>query len=268
MEFPFSRRQISIQTHKLPPKTNPDFYAAAFLHAPQAILVLTRDGRILDGNPAVCQLFGCPLEELRERNIHVFFPNQHVNIYREVLETELTLGSVTLHTSMQSVRGTAFRAEIILHAYDTDAQNLLLAYIQDVSERTEEERRFEEHEGLLDGTRHIASHLLSTTTWENEMPSLLAYLGMRLRATRVCVFRNVPTSFGTLPESATPGHFIGMPQMPLELMKRVKTLFSPIKAWDCNAGSISFPNVLRCMGTFQPSPSRSNPSYCKGAYRV
>ncbi len=203
MEFPFSRRQISIQTHKLPPKINPDFYAAAFLHAPQAILVLTREGRILDGNPAACQLFGCSLQELRESNIYIFFPNQHANTYQEVLETELTLGSVTLHTSMQSMRGTAFRAEIVLHAYDADAQNLLLAYIQDVSERAEAERRFEAREGLLDGTRHIASHLLSTTTWENEMPSLLAYLGIRLGVTRVCVFRNLQSSSGTLPESAT-----------------------------------------------------------------
>ena len=204
MEFPFSRRQISIRTHKSSFKINPDFYAAAFLHAPQAILVLTREGRVLDGNPAACQLFGCSLEELRESNIYIFFPNRHANTYREVLETELTLGSVTLHTSMQSMRGTAFRAEIVLHAYHADAQNLLLAYIQDVSERAEAERRFEEREGLLDGTRHIASHLLSTTTWEDEMPSLLAYLGTRLHATRVCVFRNVvlPSS-GTLPESAT-----------------------------------------------------------------
>ncbi len=203
MEFPFSRRQISIQTHKLPPKTNPDFYTAAFLHTPQAILVLTRDGRILDGNPAACQLFGCSLQELRESNIYILFPNQHANTYQDVLETELTLGNVTLHTSMQSMRGTAFQAEIVLHAYNTDERNLLLAYIQDVSERANAERRFEERQGLLDGTRHIASHLLSTTTWENEMPSLLAYLGVRLGVTRVCVFRNVQSFSDTLPESAT-----------------------------------------------------------------
>ncbi|GAB4530797.1 MAG: hypothetical protein Fur0018_18250 [Anaerolineales bacterium] len=177
-------------------------YAAAFLYAPQAILVMTTEGKILDGNPKASLLFHTPLENLRTLTIEALLPGEHIKTLRNVMAVELTLSSVSLQIPMQSVQGAVFQSAITLIPFTAGAEIRLLAYIDDISERVNADRHFQNHKDLLDGTRYIANRLLSTKDWQGELPALLAHLGARMHASRVCIFRNHPAPPGTLPATA------------------------------------------------------------------
>ncbi len=117
-----------------------DAYRMIFRHAPDAVVVVGADGRIVDSNDRASQLFGWTVQELRGMTVEDLMPVDAAHVHgahrrRYVAEPSPRLmgevGSGDLRARRRD--GTTFVVDISLSPIDVGASQLVAAAIRDVT---------------------------------------------------------------------------------------------------------------------------------------
>ncbi len=166
-----------------------EMYSIVFQQTPNAILVMSLEGRILECNPAAERLFGVSSEYLRDKSIFSLLPDEHKEKFQDIIQTELLLGSVFLRIPMRLLHRAVFPVELTLRRAEIDGAECILAFITDVSDSQRVERVLERRGALLETTRDIGRWFLHTSDWRKHVPDILARLGEVLQSDEVNLYR-------------------------------------------------------------------------------
>jgi diguanylate cyclase (GGDEF)-like protein/PAS domain S-box-containing protein len=114
-------------------------YRALFERAPTGICLSTFDGRILDCNSALGQIFGYSMSEMRRINLGDVY--QVPQLHRRLLCRLRTEGIVKeLESEIRHKDGTTRHASLTATQFALDGQDVLLMMITDITERKFAER--------------------------------------------------------------------------------------------------------------------------------
>ena len=115
-------------------------YRAVFESAPDGIVVVDREGRIREANPAVEEMFGWDIAELRGEKVEVLVPEyargehqaQRDGYFEDPHTRPMGIG---LELRGRRRDGTVFPVEISLSPLSTDEGPMVISTIRDVTER-------------------------------------------------------------------------------------------------------------------------------------
>lgn len=120
--------------------------------APDGVLWVNQEGRILMVNPAMEALCGYPAQELVGQNVDIFLPShlrtqhaQHIRSYFSAPQTR-AMGNMDLKLLRQD--GRAVSVDISLGHWEEDNEQHAIAYVRDLTER----------KGFEESLRHRAMH--------------------------------------------------------------------------------------------------------------
>jgi PAS domain S-box-containing protein len=115
------------------------------------ILLGTLDGRILDCNSAVSELFGYPKEELLGLSVLDLFPDPFQAIFQEIVTGVVTPGGRQMEIFGRRKNGTLFSGELNAKLFSERNNKQFLMYVHDASERkrTEEVLRLAQKQESL-----------------------------------------------------------------------------------------------------------------------
>ena len=159
---------------------------ALFSMAPDGLIVVGRNGRILTANGQAGKLFGYSNEELLRMQVEALMPAAHRPAHFEHRETYERAPAVRLMSPLQELRGvrsdgSEFIAEIALGPLQFKNQACTIAIIRDISERkkleaehAEQEKRFRELSVRLLDVQEAERRQLSTELHDRTSPQLAA----------------------------------------------------------------------------------------------
>ena len=115
-------------------------YARLLDSAPDAMLFVGRDSRIVTGNAQMEKLFGYTEEELIGRDLHSLIPERYRNTHRAVVTAFFSSPTARpMGTGLEIVGlkkdGSEFPADISLSPLETDSELLVIASIRDITDR-------------------------------------------------------------------------------------------------------------------------------------
>ena len=121
-----------------------DLYHEVYQAAPDAILIVSGDGRIRAANPKVSELFGYAPGELEGQNVEVLIPESHRSAHvshRNGYRSQPRSRAMGLGMELRGRKkdGSEFPVEVALSPFDADeedcGQDCVIAIIRDVTER-------------------------------------------------------------------------------------------------------------------------------------
>jgi PAS domain S-box-containing protein len=133
------------------------YFEALFNNAPSAIAILGLDRKVVDVNPAFCQMYGLARDEIRGEKIHDFLiPEGHEKIANEFFERIEATGDITCETVRKKKDQSLIEVEIRGTAIFIGGERKgYYAMYRDISERKLAEAALRDSEGRL---RSIIEH--------------------------------------------------------------------------------------------------------------
>ncbi len=133
-------------------------FVTFFEHAPDAIVIANRDGRITQVNKQLERLFGWSRTHLVGQQVETLLPQERreahavlrENYMRDAVPRSMGAGRGDLRGRRKD--GTEFPVEISLSPMDTGTEVLIAASVRDITERRRSEERLIEQAALLDQT--------------------------------------------------------------------------------------------------------------------
>ncbi len=116
-------------------------YKVIVRYANDAILLSTRDGRIVEANERASSMFGYSRQELLNLSLPALKPEGSDSLYFELMARIYTEGSVLFETVNLRKDGRTFPTEISSCLVQVDGQTMCQAIVRDISERKETERQ-------------------------------------------------------------------------------------------------------------------------------
>jgi len=125
-----------------------------FESSPDAILVADREGKILEVNPQVEQLFGYSRNELIGQPVEVLIPDRFRSahaVHRNAYNSQPRMRPMGAGLELFGKRkdGTEFPVDIMLSSVETDEAPLVLSVIRDISDRKQVEEALRHSERQL-----------------------------------------------------------------------------------------------------------------------
>lgn len=119
---------------------------ALFEHATEGVVLTNQKGEVVLINPAALRLFGYEKDELLGRSIEVFIPirfHEHHLKYREGFYRSPSNRSMGHGRDLfaRTKKGTEFPVEVSLSYYRQNNEFFVIAFVVDITERKEAERR-------------------------------------------------------------------------------------------------------------------------------
>jgi len=134
---------------KGPRPTAQALYERLFTCSPDAIIVVDREGRILEANPQVEALFGYSCGELLGGSVEILIPErlrtahvEHRKDYSRQPHMRPMGSALQLYGSRKN--GSEFPVDIVLSPLETEDGLLVLAVIRDITERKRLEQEMRE----------------------------------------------------------------------------------------------------------------------------
>lgn len=125
-------------------------YQMLFENTPEAVLLTTVDGMILNANPAACQMFGRTIDELCQVGQNGIFDSGDSRL-ADALESRSYKGKFFGELLALSRDGTRFPVEVSSSVFaDVDGNELASIVIRNISERRKSEENLRESESLLE----------------------------------------------------------------------------------------------------------------------
>jgi PAS domain S-box-containing protein len=151
-------------------------YRTLFESAQDAIFIIHEE-KFVDCNPATLRMFGCDKLEIINQSPDLFCPilqPDGQNSY-EKIQKKITLAlkgeSRPFEYRHKQLKGSEFDAEIILTPIEVDSKPMLLAFVRDITERTQAEDALRRSEQKY---RDLAN-LLPTAIYETDLNGKLVY---------------------------------------------------------------------------------------------
>jgi PAS domain S-box-containing protein len=135
-----------------------DRYRTLFETAADGIFVSSRDGTILDCNPAALEMSGYPREEFVGHNIIEFISGEAVREMPDLLERIASSAGAPLETVAVGKGGRRVEVEIAARVVQLRGEGRVIGYVRDVTERKRRERELEELNRELQTFASTLSH--------------------------------------------------------------------------------------------------------------
>jgi PAS domain S-box-containing protein len=119
-------------------------YRALFEASSDAIFLETIEGRVLDCNAAACAMYGYAKDELIGMTVSDLVPDEVVVILPDVIDEEVTTGSVFLEALNRRRDGEVFPIELSTRLVTVGGEQRILAYVRDITERKRAEEDLRE----------------------------------------------------------------------------------------------------------------------------
>jgi PAS domain S-box-containing protein len=171
---------------------------ALFSLAPDAVIVVGRNGTILMANEQALKLFGYATQDLLGLKVEALMPASHRAVhvaYRQAYERAPVVRQMSPRGELRGLRsdGTVFTAEIALGPLQFKNQPCTIAIVRDVSERkkleterAEQEKRFRDLSGRLVEVQEAERRQLSTELHDRTSPQLAAIqINLRMLANQL-----------------------------------------------------------------------------------
>lgn len=118
-----------------------DLYRGFFEAAHDAIFIETREGRIVDVNPAACELLGYSRQELRNLSLRDLLPPDQAPLAQAILQQEIQDHGLSFCGQNIRKDGTAVALEVRVKPVAAVGGELLVVIARDVSERRAAEQQ-------------------------------------------------------------------------------------------------------------------------------
>ncbi len=124
---------------------------ALFEASTDAIFLETLGGRILNCNTSACEMFGYAKEELIGLTVSDLVPEEVVMTPPEVIAEELTTGDISVETVNKRKDGSLFPVEVNTRLTTIGGEQLVIAYVRDITERKRAEEALHQEREMLRG---------------------------------------------------------------------------------------------------------------------
>ncbi|MBE0646280.1 MAG: PAS domain S-box protein [Bacteroidales bacterium] len=108
-------------------------------HAAEGIYMIGRDGKILYANKSACEKLGYSREQLLQMDAFAIDPNFKQEKIKELWEKIRTQSVFTIESVQVTQRGMVIPTEVTINYLKYGEEELLVAFVKDISERKEEE---------------------------------------------------------------------------------------------------------------------------------
>lgn len=136
-------------------------YHTLFEASTDAIFLETLEGRVLDCNSTACELFGYTRDELIGLSVTDLVPEEFAPKLADVIEEVLSTGGIFIEAYNKHKDGSIFPVEVSTRLVTINGDQLVVAYVRDVSERKQSEYHLEQTQAAL---RRRADELTSLHT--------------------------------------------------------------------------------------------------------
>jgi len=167
-------------------------FRALFESSPDAVFVESREGIVLDANPAACRLHGMTRAELLGRHVTDLVPPAIRDEVGRRHHEFFTNAEVTREGESLRKDGTCVPVELAARPCDYGGQAAALIHARDISERRRSLAALERRDRILQAVARAAQTLLHTPDWRDAAPSVLADLGEATACDAVLLFANEP----------------------------------------------------------------------------
>jgi len=121
-------------------------YSRLFHGSSDAIFIHDLEGRIIDVNKKVLELFGCTREEIIEGNIAELHPQEMYDVSLQAFKTVMREGYVQFEVTFQKKNKEEFQAEVSSSLIELSGSRVVQGIVRDVTERKRSEEALKESE--------------------------------------------------------------------------------------------------------------------------
>ncbi|MBN1657803.1 MAG: PAS domain S-box protein [Anaerolineae bacterium] len=137
-------------------------YRTLFDASTDAIFLETLDGRVLDCNAAACEMLGYSKKDLLKMTVADLVPEEVAQTLPDVIATELTTGGMWGEATNKRQDGQIFPVEVNTRLITIGQEQLVIAYVRDITERKRLEQQSRERRLYLESVLACAPDAIVT----------------------------------------------------------------------------------------------------------
>lgn len=152
-----------------------EYYQMVFDNAYDAIFIESLNGRILDANPAACNLTGYTREELLSMNVSNLLPADVKIPTRDVIQEELATGGFSFLGWNIRKDGSKVKVDVRVTPFEQDGLERVIVIVRDVTAREEMEKRDARQRVILESLHELAVGLLKRHKLKDVLNSIIQH---------------------------------------------------------------------------------------------
>jgi putative nucleotidyltransferase with HDIG domain/PAS domain S-box-containing protein len=165
-------------------------YWAIFNHSPEAVLLVAKNGVIVECNLAARQLFlAADKNQLLESPIDQYFTPNILDAFQQIQTSEPQQEHLMVRTQAQNLLGSRFPATIYLQLLELSNQELFLLQIRDATIDDQITDAFYRQDAILTAITFAAERFLNGETWSKDILAILQRLGEVTQTQRVMLLQ-------------------------------------------------------------------------------